>query len=97
MTRHISPARQAQIRGMGSYPVQTSDLRQVEVVAQNIVLARIDVKEDGRDRKVVLNLYGERDINNLIEALRAARTRIREEKAMLDQIRRESPELFAAA
>lgn len=62
------------------------------VGVQNIALARIDVQAPGGPRRVLLNLFGTRDIDRLIEALQTARAALVAQQEELHQYLAEHPE-----
>jgi hypothetical protein len=91
----ISPIRQAAIRGLSQHPVQLLAGGTTTVVAQHIALVRIDVQPAGKARKAVLNLYGPKDVDRLIEALQAAKARLVQEQEALRQYWHDHPEAVA--
>ncbi len=88
----MQPIRQARLPLSGEViAIDHVDTR-FAVGVQNIALARIDVLPIVGDRRVILNLYGTREIDALIAALQSARTTMVGEEAALTSYLAEHPE-----
>jgi hypothetical protein len=88
----LSPAAQAALSLQASSVTTFGNLgHQITVGAQNIVVARVDVKQGLAAPKTALSLVGHKSVRNLIEALEKVEAHMIREEALLDQMMGRAP------
>jgi hypothetical protein len=88
----MQPVRQARLPLEGEVQVELNSNDAFYVGVQNIALARVDVQPRDGTRRVLLNLFGTRDIDRLIEALEAARAHMVTQQQELNEYFRTHPD-----